>query len=49
LLPFDEEHSSLGINGRRFDFIKALPGVNREIAEEVLFSHRTAKAIIKNI
>ena len=49
LLPFNEEHRSLGIDSSGFDFIKALSGVDRQIAEKVFFPHRTSKTIIKNI
>jgi hypothetical protein len=49
LLPFDEEHGSLGINGGGFYVVEVLSGMNRKIAEKMFFSHRTGKTVIKNI
>jgi hypothetical protein len=49
LLPFDKKHRPFGIHGCRFDFVKALSSMNREIAKKMFFSYRTSQAIIKNI
>jgi hypothetical protein len=49
LLPFNEEHRALGINGGGFNFVEALPGLDRKITKKMFLSHRTREAIIKNI
>jgi hypothetical protein len=49
LLPFNEEHRSLGIDGGGFYFVQFLSGNYGKITEKMFFPHRTREAIIKNI
>jgi hypothetical protein len=49
LLPFNEEHGSLGINSGGFYIVKSLPSMSGKVTEKVFFPHRAREAVIKNI